>query len=166
MADMDLLQCGQLLKEHKITIAFAESATAGRIMSEFSLIPDSGRFLKGGLVCYDACLKEDVLGVAHDLVEKYTPESAEVTAAIARGLSRVVPADIHIGITGLTAPGGSETPEKPVGTMFVHGVLKGSTPIFSERHVFSGTPDEIIQQTVHLTAALLNGYLKVVADAW
>jgi hypothetical protein len=34
------------------------------------------------------------------LIEKSTPEFAEVSA------------DIHIGVTGLPAPGGSETPEK------------------------------------------------------
>src|SRR5690606_30231277 len=128
---------------------FAESATAGRVTSEFSLIPDSGKFLKGGFICYDACLKQDVLGVPEALISEYTPESAEVTAAIARGLSLLIPADIHIGITGLPAPGGSETPEKPVGTMFIHGIIKGNTTIFSARPVFQGTADEIILQPVH-----------------
>jgi nicotinamide-nucleotide amidase len=166
MPDLDLLQCGQLLRGKELSIAFAESATAGRITSEFSLIPDAGKFLKGAFICYDACLKENVLGVSGDFIKKYTPESAEVTEAIAKGLSRVIPADIHIGITGLTTPGGSETPEKPVGTMFIHGVVRGSTSIFSERQVFGGTPEEIILQTVHATVKLLNNYLKILGDAW
>lgn len=166
MADIDLLHCAQLLREQQVTIAFAESATAGRIMSEFALAPDSGSFLKGGLVCYDACIKEDVLGVPAGLIDTYTPESAEVTEAIAQGLSRIIPADIHIGITGLTTPGGSETPEKPVGTMFVQGIVKGTTPVFADRRTFSGTPEEIILQTVHLVVGLLSGYLKVNGDAW
>lgn len=166
MADLDLLTCGQLLQEKKLTIAFAESATAGRIVSEFSQIPDAGTFLKGGIACYDACLKEDLLHVSPELIKKHTPESAAVTEAITKGLVRLIPADIHIGITGLTAPGGSESPEKPVGTMFIHGIVRGGTPIFSDRQVFRGTPEEIVLQTVHHTAILLVSYLKILGDAW
>lgn len=166
MADLDLLACGQLLQEKELSVAFAESATAGRITAEFSLIPDAGKFLKGGFACYDACLKETLLQVPPALIEKYTPESAEVTEAITKGLVRLIPADIHIGITGLTAPGGSETPGKPVGTMFMHGIVQGGTPIFSDRQVFQGTPEEIMIQTVHHTATLLVSYLKIMGDAW
>jgi nicotinamide-nucleotide amidase len=39
--------------------------------------------LKSGIVCYDACIKQDVLGLPAELVEKYTPESAEVTKELA-----------------------------------------------------------------------------------
>lgn len=46
--DTYLLACGELLVKNKLTIAFAESATAGRISAEFALIPDAGKFLKGG----------------------------------------------------------------------------------------------------------------------
>jgi len=146
-----LVECGQLLQEQKLTIAFAESATAGRLTAEFALLPDAGNFLKGGFVCYDASLKEMVLSVPPGLVAAYTPESAEVTAAITQGLVSLIPADIHIGITGLTAPGGSETPDKPVGTMFVYGMRAGAQ-IFSERVVFSGAPEAIILQTIAYTA--------------
>lgn len=38
--------CGRILKDHGLTIAFAESATAGRLASEFSLCADSGGALK------------------------------------------------------------------------------------------------------------------------
>ena len=104
----------KLLAEKELTIAFAESATAGRLSYEFSLTPDSGKILKGGLVCYDACIKEDVLDIPRELIEKFTPESAEVTKELARRLHKVVPsADVFIAVTGLTTPGGSETPEKP-----------------------------------------------------
>lgn len=149
-----LLECGKRLKEQKLTIAFAESATAGRLTAEFALLPDAGDFLKGGFVCYDAYLKERVLNVSPELVEMYTPESEEVTEAITRGLIPLIPADIHVGITGLTAPGGSETPEKPVGTMFVYGIRAGSR-MFSERVVFTGSAEAIILQTIFYTAKIL-----------
>lgn len=151
-----------LLIKKNLSIAFAESATAGRAMFEFSTVPDAGQFLRGGIVCYDACIKEETLAVPAGLIEEYSPESAEVTEAITRGLTKIIPADIHIGITGLTTPGGSETKEKPVGTMFIHGIKDGEKTIFAERVTFDGPPEDIAIKTVWHVGILLNNYLEEV----
>lgn len=156
-------QCSKLLFDKKLTIAFAESATAGRLSAEFALVPDCGEILKGGLVCYDACIKQDILGVPESLVKKYTPESAQVTAEMAKRLRDFIKADIYIAVTGLTMPGGSETKEKPVGTMFIHAIINGNpVPV---REVFKGTPEEVVMQTVDRTASLLINELRQVSNA-
>jgi len=160
MVSDTLKQVGRLLIESRLTLAFAESATAGRLSAEFSLIDDAGDFLKGGIACYDACIKENLLRVGHDLIEKFTPESMEVTKAITEGLVRLMPSDIHIGITGLTCPGGSETKEKPVGTMFIYA-LKGGMHVFSERMNFSGDRQEIVSKTIERTAVLMKQHLNL-----
>lgn len=147
-------ECGQLLAKDNLSIAFAESATAGQVTATFSLCKQSGDFLKGGLSCYDASLKEELLNVSRQLLEEFTPESAEVTFAIATGLMTVIPADIHIGITGLTRPGGSETAQKPVGTMFFCAMF-GENKLFEDRQVFKGSQEEIVSQAVSHTAQLL-----------
>lgn len=152
-------RCGKLLAEKGMTIAFAESATAGRAAMEFSLCKDAGKFLKGGLVCYDAGLKEDVLHVSQEVIDAYSPESAEVTFAIAAGLEQLIKADLHIGITGLTSAGGSESVEKPVGTMFFCGLF-GENKVFEDRKVFSGSPEAIILAAVDHTAKLLCDFLQ------
>ncbi|MFD0941489.1 CinA family protein [Pedobacter boryungensis] len=144
----------KILIEKKLTIAFAESATAGRLAAEFSMPKNAGKYLKGGLVCYDAALKKNILGVKSKVIEKHTPESKQVTKAITTGLQKLIDADIHVGITGLPAPGGSETTKKPVGTMFIHAIKNGKT-FFNERKVFSGKPEEIIIGAVNHTAQLL-----------
>lgn len=148
----------KLLIDKKFSIAFAESATAGRASAEFSLACDAGKFLKGGMVCYDAELKFSVLNVSHELLDKYTPESMEVTSAIAQGLVGLIPADIHVGITGLPCPGGSETTEKPVGTMFLYALFQGKE-LFTERAVFNGGHKEIVDQAVQHVALLLIRHL-------
>src|SRR4051812_1848426 len=102
MNDLKLQECGKELIMQGLTIAFAESATAGRLSAEFSMVQDSGKFLKGGLVCYDASLKKDILGVPKELIKKYTPESAEVTAELAKRLPSLIKSDIQVAVTGLT----------------------------------------------------------------
>jgi nicotinamide-nucleotide amidase len=151
-------ECSELLKEENLKIFFVESATAGRICYEFSLTKEAGKFLKGSLVSYDADLKQDQLQVQRSLIDIYTPESAEVTEALTSGVKTFVPADIYVSVTGLTTPGGSETAEKPVGTMFIHGRYKEK--VFTDRSLFPGGPEEIVMQTVDRVAFLIIQAIK------
>lgn len=145
--------CSNIMAAKGMTIAFAESATAGWLCSEFALAEKSGKVLKGGITCYDASLKESLLGVPHETIKRFTPESQEVTDELARRLPQLIPADIHVAITGLTTPGGSETPDKPVGTMFIAAMI--SDRLHRHRKVFSGDCERIIAQTIKAVADLL-----------
>lgn len=153
-------ECGRIMAQQNLRIAFVESATAGWMASEFSLIPDSGKVFLGGLVCYDADTKKDLFGITDEMIEQYTPESAEVTKLLAEGLGNYFKSDIAVAVTGLTAPGGSETREKPVGTIFLHIILPGNR-YCAHREVFHGSPKEIINQTIERTGKLLTELLKV-----
>ncbi len=153
-----IADCARLLAEQQLTIAFVESATAGWLCSEFALTSHSGQVLMGGITCYDASLKESLLGVPHQLIEQFTPESWEVTAELAKRLDKLIPADIYVAVTGLTTPGGSETKEKPVGTMFVCAMIRGRKTGF--RKVFQGDCEAIIHQTIEAVADLLTGAVK------
>jgi len=142
--------CAQLLAEKQLTICFAESATAGKLAYAFSQTEYAGTVLKGGIICYDACLKEDILSVPSELIEKFSPESSEVTREMALHLRNVIQADLSVSVTGLTKPGGSETPEKPVGTIF-YAILYGGT--VHERRTFStGSPEAIVQHAIEQIA--------------
>ena len=154
-----ILKCSKALSDRKLTIAFAESATSGRLCAEFSLTPESGNVLKGGIVCYNASVKEEILKVPVPLILKHTPESPEVTEKMAIGLKKLMKSDIHIAITGLTTSGGSETPEKPVGTMFIHFLMDNKS--IALRMQFKGRANEIIRKTVNSVAQLILGELKI-----
>lgn len=150
--------CAKAIAEKKWKIAFVESATAGRMCSEFSLTDDSGDILRGGISCYEVFIKENILKVPHELIEKHTPESAEVTESLAQNALSIFKSEIIVAVTGLTAPGGSETPEKPVGTMFLHIILPGRP--LSHREVFTGAPEDIVLQAIDRAAALITAALR------
>lgn len=157
-----VMECGKALADRQLTVAFVESATAGRLSAEFSMCPESGSILKGGLVCYDASLKESILHVPKDMLRHFTPESAEVTRELAERLQTFIPADLHIAVTGLTCPGGSETPEKPVGTMFIHFCTRGKS--VAVREVFSGSPEQIVLQCIDRAASLILSEIPVTSE--
>lgn len=110
--------CVKLLADKNLTIVFIESATAGYLAHRFSVSPYSGDVLMGGLVCYDVMIKKNVLNISSQLIDKYTPESLEVTQELVKQSPEKFEADLHVACTGLLKPGGSETEEKPVGTFF------------------------------------------------
>lgn len=142
--------CSRQLSEQGLTIAFAESATAGKLAYEYAQTEYSGQILKGGLICYDASLKKDILGIPGKMIEEFTPESPEVTYEMAVRLKKMIPADVIVSVTGLTTPGGSEMPGKPVGTMFYCILINDE--VYERKKIFTGAPEEIIDYTIEQIA--------------
>lgn len=149
------------LKSEKLTLAFAESMTAGMLVNEFSKVNGVSEILKGGLVTYHPELKIQLLNVDPVLIDKYSPESSEVTTAMVKGLMKVIPSDISIAVTGLASEGGSESPEKPVGTVFISILYKNK--LYEYKHVFENDKykskaekeNDIMQKTVDYVFARL-----------
>lgn len=148
-----VMKCSKILAAREWNVAFAESVTAGRMSAEFSMTKESGKILRGGIICYEVFVKEQILNIPHALIEKYTPESAEVTKKLAEQTSKLLNAKITVGITGLTTSGGSETPEKPVGTIFFCVITPTET--INHSKVFKGNPEEIVLQAIDEAAKLI-----------
>jgi nicotinamide-nucleotide amidase len=148
-----VIKCSKAIAEKGWNIAFAESASAGRMSAEFSMTEDSGKILRGGIVCYEVFVKEQLLNVPHTVIEKHTPESAEVTQILAQQASKIFNSKITVAITGLTTPGGSETIEKPVGTIFIYIITPDKK--INHQEVFNGLPEEIVLLAIDKTAELI-----------
>lgn len=87
--------CTEQLISRNLTISFAESATVGFLAYSFSQANNAGKTLKGSLLCYDACLKGDILKIPNALIEEYTPESAEVTREMPLELLNTIDCDVN-----------------------------------------------------------------------
>lgn len=153
MPAKSVIACCHTILAKELTIAFVESASTGRLIYDFTSVPNCGQIVKGSIVCYDRSVKENLLKVPAEAIDKYSAESEEVTHLLAEGLKSLIPADIIVAVTGLASPGGSESDEKPVGTMFIHMVI-GEKNLKSKLH-FEGDPNEIIAQTIEAVASIL-----------
>lgn len=139
-------RCSRGLKDHGWNICFAESASSGKLAYEFSRTEYSGTVFKGGIVCYDAQVKVGVVGIEPELIERFTPESAEVTKLLAFRVREMMKASVCVGLTGLLTSGGSEKPEKPVGTIFFCIAFGRET--LEVRKVYEGTPEQMINSAI------------------
>jgi nicotinamide-nucleotide amidase len=113
-----------LLKEKGLTMVTAESCTGGMIAN--SIVERSGvsSVFAGSAVTYSNALKEKLLGVPGELLEKYGAVSEECACAMAQGAASRLGADAAIATTGIAGPDGG-TPEKPVGLVYVAACVKG-----------------------------------------
>ncbi len=107
-------QVAQLLAG--LTIATAESCTAGLMAARLAERPGSSDYLLGGAIAYADQAKVDQLGVDPALIERHGAVSPEVAEAMAAGAIERFGADVAVAITGIAGPGGGSE-EKPVGTV-------------------------------------------------
>ena len=56
-----VIKCSKAIAAKGWNIAFAESVTAGRLGAEISMTENSGEILRGGIVCYNIFIKEQII---------------------------------------------------------------------------------------------------------
>jgi nicotinamide-nucleotide amidase len=122
---VDDLVAGRLL-ERGLTIATAESCTAGLLVARLTERPGSSEYVLGGVATYANSAKEQLVAVPAELIDSVGAVSAEVAAAMAQGARGAFGADVGVGITGIAGPGGA-TPGKPVGLVHLCAATAGRT---------------------------------------
>lgn len=126
---------GRVLVRHGWQMASAESCTGGLIGHVITQIPKSSDHYLGGIISYSNAVKDELLGVPEELLERVGAVSAEVAEAMTTGaLERFPVARIAVAVTGIAGPdGGSE--EKPVGLTYVAAALRDGRAVV-ERHLW------------------------------
>ncbi|GAA4370927.1 hypothetical protein GCM10023185_45890 [Hymenobacter saemangeumensis] len=134
--------------QHKLTLALAESCTCGLVAAQLAPATGISNVLLGSIVTYHAEAKHKLLSVKKETLATYSAESQQTTNEMALGLHRHLPAaDVCVAVTGLCGPGASETPDKPVGTVFVTILLDDHAHEY--RHQFEGDADQLRAQAAN-----------------
>ena len=107
-----------LLVEHKIKLALAESCTGGNIMATLVKHPGSSQYLLGGHVVYSNDWKHKEIDVKKDLIASCGAVSEEVARSMAEGAMANAHSDMALAVTGIAGPEGG-SPTKPVGTVHI-----------------------------------------------
>lgn len=110
------VQTVEKLAEKKLVISTAESCTGGMVAKLITDISGSSEVFCGGIVSYANSVKENVLGVSGETLEKYGAVSENTAREMCIGSRKVCKSDIAVSTTGIAGPTGG-TPEKPVGTV-------------------------------------------------
>ncbi len=126
-----------------LTLATAESLTAGLIAATLADVPGASKTLKGGIVSYAFSVKREVLGVRGIGEDQAVSENCAMQ--MAAGVRRKLRADIAVSATGVAGPdGGSE--QAPVGTVWI-GCACGET-LRAREHHFPGDRQAVRREAV------------------
>ncbi len=106
------------LAEKGLRVATAESCTGGYVSKRITEVDGASAVFDCGVCSYANEIKEKVLGVSHETLEKYGAVSPETAKEMAAGIRRLSGAEIGVSTTGIAGPGGG-TEEKPVGLVYV-----------------------------------------------
>ncbi len=147
---------GELLRQHALTLALAESCTGGLLGKRVTDVSGASDYFTTGFVTYANEAKTRWLNVDEALLRAYGAVSREVAEAMAVGARLAANSDVALSITGIAGPtGGSEA--KPVGTVWAG--LATEEGVRSRHFIMPGDREEIRQRGAQMALALLYEYL-------
>ena len=124
---------GKLLSDRNFTLAVAESCTGGGLGAMLTETPGSSHYFLGGIISYADRVKQNLLNVNLEDLEKQGAVSATVAEQMALGAKQSLQADWGIGITGIAGPGGG-TESKPVGLVYIGLAAPDCKTVSQEYH--------------------------------
>ena len=91
----------EMLYNSDKTVGTAESCTGGRIAEALISLPGASNYFKGGVVSYTNEVKENLLGVSHEVLEEQTAVCEEVAREMVLGTIKTLNVDFAISATGV-----------------------------------------------------------------
>ena len=147
----------QSLRARGWTVATGESLTAGMVSAVLAAVPGASSVLRGGVVAYAPDVKNTLLGVPMETLERGIV-SEEVALAMADGARVHLQAHVGVGTTGAAGPEPHDG--QPAGT----ACLAVSTPHGSRARTVR-IPGARSQVRQGVTAAALEEVLEAVEDS-
>lgn len=153
---------GDMLADHGLKVATAESCTGGWIAKVLTDRPGSSVYMDSGLVTYTNQSKQTLLGVSAMSLERYGAVSEPVAREMVLGALASSAGNVALSVTGVAGPGGGSD-EKPVGMVWFAWGRRGDQPVATCQR-FTGDREMIRRQAV--VFALEGLHRLVMEPAW
>jgi nicotinamide-nucleotide amidase len=134
---------GEALMQRSLTVAIAESCTAGLATALLANVSGISASLLEGAVVYSNESKVRVCGVRQETLARHGAVSAQAAQELAEGIRRRAGADLGLAITGIAGPTGG-TPDKPVGLVFFAVAGPAGTQVAERR--FPGHDRNVVRE--------------------
>ncbi|HCE58003.1 MAG TPA: competence/damage-inducible protein A [Prolixibacteraceae bacterium] len=149
---------GKLLLKAGKTLGVAESCTGGFISHLITSVPGCSVWYNGSVTAYANQVKQNVLGVRAETLEKFGAVSEETACEMAVGARKVLDADFTVATTGIAGPDGG-TPDKPVGTVWI--AVATEEAVSAQKFVFGDNRERNILRSGQTALQFLR---KVILD--
>jgi nicotinamide-nucleotide amidase len=144
---------GDLLREKKQTICTAESLTGGRIAANLVEVPGASTYFKGSIVVYTAALKQELLSVSKEVIDKHTVVSEEVAEEMAVNARKKLQTDYAVAVTGNAGPT-TDHNDKNVGLVYIS--IASENGVVTSSFNFGKPREKVLKRTVNKALELLS----------
>ena len=138
------------LRERGATLAVAESMTGGELAGRLTAVPGASAAFLGGVVAYTPRAKQQLLGLAGEVVQD--PVSEETARGMANGVRMRLGATYGVGITGNAGPT-ADAGGKPVGLTYV--AVAGPEGTTCRETQWRGTREDVRRRATQFALMLL-----------
>jgi nicotinamide-nucleotide amidase len=135
------------------TLGVAESVTGGAVADGIVENAGASRAFYGGIVAYDNAVKQSLLGVRAETLERFGAVSEETAIEMARGARRALKVDFALATTGIAGPGGGSA-EKPVGLVWF-ALVDDADEVTTQRSTFPGQRTDIRDRATMTALSLI-----------
>ena len=156
-----------LRRAPRLTLAVAESLTAGHVQALVASVSGSSAYFLGGVTAYSIEEKVKLLGVNRAAARRVNCVSAAVAEEMARGAVKLFGADLAVATTGYAEPSPADGVAEPMAWWAVAHLRRGRVvKVFSGRVECPGEPRLAVQQIVAAGAlAELVAYVRAWRDS-
>jgi len=127
-----LVEC---LRSKQLSLAVAESFTAGLFCEQLGQVPGVSTVFKGGVIAYSREAKHMLLAIDSAEIETYGVISAEIALAMAKQVKLILKSDVSIAFTGNAGPGVLE--DKARGLWYLAICLQNQSFVYSYHSLLS-----------------------------
>ncbi len=145
-----------ILKKRNQTVVVAESITGGELGARFTSVSGSGDAFLGGVISYDEKIKQQLLGVRQETLQKFGPVSEQTAREMAEGVRANLGATYGISLTGNAGPT-SDKDNKPVGLVYI--AVAGPNGTECTENKFHGLREDVRKRSTQSALVLLRSIL-------
>jgi nicotinamide-nucleotide amidase len=143
---------GNLLKNSEKTLCTAESVTGGKIASTLVSVPGSSDYFKGSIVAYSSKMKQELLDVSSETIDKYSVVSPNVVREMAISAREKMKSDYAIAVSGNAGPTSDNT-STAVGVVFI--AIASDKGVVVEEFNFGHPREKVINRSVNKSLQML-----------
>lgn len=133
------------LKKRNLTLGSIESMTGGLFAAKITDVSGVSQVFKGTIVTYSSVLKNTLVGVSRETIQKYGVVSEQVAFEMAKYGREVLGVDICVAVTGNAGPT-AEPGAAKVGTFYIAVATQNGVQI--SVHKKSGKRNDIRNDAV------------------
>lgn len=152
----------RLCAEHELKAATAESCTGGMISAAITSVSGSSAVIELGVCSYSNRIKQEILGVSPETLEKHSEYSTQCVEEMAKGVLKLSGADFAVSTSGVAGSSGGSA-ENPVGTVYIC-VCEKNAPAITEKYIFENNENNKNNGREYIRAAATEKALEMLLD--